>query len=85
MKYVMHAYVGGERKENLETLTPAMWECLYHACWKNSKRGGKATVAALEARGLLKNGKITTEGLAAQLVVWRHPFETAPTQSAPIP
>lgn len=73
-----HAYINGERRRDLEKLTPAMWRMLHdllkgtNSLHGRSEHGGATwTRVALRKRGLMQGGELTAAGKEACAVEWR--------------
>jgi hypothetical protein len=79
-----HAYINGERRRDLEKLTPAMWRMLRdlldgtNSLHGRSEHGGATwTRVALRKRGLMQGGELTAAGREACAVEWRSPASKA--------
>jgi hypothetical protein len=73
-----HAYINGQRRPDLEKLTPAMWRQLFdilngtNSLRGRSEHGGATwTRVALRKRGLLSGFELTEAGREACTVEWR--------------
>ncbi len=72
---VMHAFVNGGRKRDLEKVSPKMWEALFgvHRSIRAVRYLPLGTIRALINRGLVDGGGLTPKGCEAITVEWKHP------------